>query len=102
MRDACIALADHFGINPNEMLEAAGYEPLAFFEEGPLEPGQVSRDVEELATKIDQIPDPRIRRQVIGAMSVLLDMYLPSGKVSIPTQEPELAGKSAVAKEKAQ
>ena len=32
MRNACIALADHFGINPNVMLEAAGYAPPRFFD----------------------------------------------------------------------
>jgi transcriptional regulator with XRE-family HTH domain len=75
-RDACIALADHFGINPNEMLEAAGYKSLAFFEKGPLEPGQVSRDIEELAAKVDQIANPRMRRRVIEAVKNLLDIYL--------------------------
>jgi len=31
-RDACILLAQHFGVNPNEMLQAAGYEPIPLFD----------------------------------------------------------------------
>lgn len=85
-RDACVALADHFGINPNEMLEAAGYKPLAFFEEGPLEPGQASREVKELITKIQQINDPRIRRRLIDAIGVMLEAYLPAE--TAPAAEP--------------
>jgi transcriptional regulator with XRE-family HTH domain len=32
MRDICIALADHFGVNPNQLLEAAGYKRLDIFD----------------------------------------------------------------------
>jgi len=60
------------------MLTAAGYRPLAFFEEGPLELGQVSREVEELVTRIQQINDPRIRRRLIEAINVMLEAYLPA------------------------
>lgn len=34
-RDACILLAQRFGVNPNEMLQAAGYDPIPLFDLSP-------------------------------------------------------------------
>ena len=31
-RDACILLAQHFEINPNELLQKAGYDPMPIFD----------------------------------------------------------------------
>jgi len=100
MRDACIALADHFGINPNEMLEAAGYEPLHFFDRTLIDPDQMSSEVKELAAKIQQIEDRDVRRRLIRAMSDLLEAYLPP-PARAPAREPRIPEKMTLAVEEA-
>ena len=75
-RDACVALADHFRVNPNELLKAAGYEPLHLFDRSLIEPGELSPEVKELATRVQRIRDPVVRRRLIEAMKVLVDAYL--------------------------
>jgi hypothetical protein len=76
MRDACIALADYFDVNPNEMLEAAGYEPLHFFDRTLIDPQEMSDDVKELAAEIEKVKNPQARRSLIKAMKVLTEAYL--------------------------
>lgn len=95
-RDACIALADHFGVNPNEMLQAAGYEPLHFFDRALIEPEQMSEDVRALAAKMQEIKDPEIRRRLIEAMRVLAEAYLQSPE-AVRSQEPDAVPKTAPA-----
>lgn len=75
-RHACVALADHFGVNPNEFLQAAGYEPLHFFDRSLVQPGELSPEVQELAAQLQEIKDPVTRRRVIEAMATLLKPYL--------------------------
>jgi hypothetical protein len=70
-RDACIALADHFGINPNVMLEAAGYKPLRFFDGEKIDLSQVRPEAKEILERLEGIADPKGRAhlyQVIGSM----------------------------------
>ena len=74
-RDASIALADHFGINPNEMLMTAGYEPLSFFEP-PLTELKVSPEVKELAAIAERIKDPDIRKHLIKMTRALYEAYV--------------------------
>lgn len=75
-RDACVALADHFGVNPNELLRAAGYEPIHFFERSAAQPGELSPEVQELAERLQQIKDPVARRRLMEAMETLINAYL--------------------------
>jgi lambda repressor-like predicted transcriptional regulator len=75
-RHACVALADHFGVNPNEILQAAGYEPLHFFDRSLIQPGELSPEVKALAAQLQQIKDPTTRRRVIEAMKTLISPYL--------------------------
>jgi transcriptional regulator with XRE-family HTH domain len=75
-RDACIALADHFGINPNEMLEAAGYEPLRFFEKEEIDLSKVSPEAKLLLDKLERIKEPRLRAQLFEVVDRMLDGYL--------------------------
>jgi transcriptional regulator with XRE-family HTH domain len=84
MRDACIALADHFGINPNKMLEAAGYEPLRIFERQRIDLSKVDPDTKRLLEKMEQITDPEIRKRVYEAIDVLLE-----GQLRIQQEEKE-------------
>jgi len=71
-----VALADHFGVNPNEILQAAGYEPLHFFDRSLIQPGELSPEVKALAAQLQQIKDPTTRRRVIEAMKTLISPYL--------------------------
>ena len=76
MRDACIALADHFGINPNKLLEAAGYEPLHFFDRREIDLTRVSPEGKEILEKLELITDPKIRKRLFEVIDVILDGYL--------------------------
>ena len=71
-RIACVQLAEHFGVNPNEMLQAAGYEPLSFFAEGPVDEAWMNREIEGIIERIRQIKNPFRRRRVIRYMLDLL------------------------------
>lgn len=75
-RDACVALADHFGVNPNELLQAAGYEPIHFFDRSATESGELSPEVKALAAQLQQIKDPVARRRVMEVMETLINAYL--------------------------
>lgn len=76
MRDACIALADHFGVNPNEMLQAAGYEPLHFFDRQEVDLSNVKPETRRIVQKLEQISDPDARAQLSEAINTLLDNQL--------------------------
>ncbi len=68
MRDACIALADHFDINPNELLKAAGYEPLHFFDRRLVDPNALPPDVERLVGEIMLLEDATARQEMVDAL----------------------------------
>ena len=75
-RDTCIALADHFGINPNKVLKAAGYEPLRFFDRRKIDLSRVSPEGKEILEKMEQITDPKVRKRLFEVIDVMLDGYL--------------------------
>jgi transcriptional regulator with XRE-family HTH domain len=72
MRDACIALADHFDVDPNDLLRAAGYEPLRIFERIKLNPSDLPPDVAQLAAEIMKIEDEVKRKAMSEALSQAL------------------------------
>lgn len=76
-RDACILLAQHFELNPNEMLAAAGYEPIPLFDLSLTDPGEFPPEVKALAQALTAIPDPA-RRRLCTLLGALVDMV--SGK----------------------
>lgn len=76
MRDACIALADHFGINPNEMLEAAGYEPLHFFDRRMIDPNAMPPDIEQLTGEIMAVEDEEVRQEMVRALRGVLRVQM--------------------------
>ncbi len=75
---ALILLADHYGVNPNELLQAAGYRPLKLFERVEVDPESVSSDVKELIDDLSRLADAVLRRRVIAAVRLLVAGYLPA------------------------
>jgi len=73
---ALIVLADHYGVNPNELLQAAGYRPLLLFKRVEVDPDSLSSDVKELVDDLSQIADPVLRRRIVKAVRVLVSGYL--------------------------
>jgi transcriptional regulator with XRE-family HTH domain len=69
-RDALIALADLFGVNPNDMLALAGYEPLAIFE---IAMAGVPPDLKGIIERLQAIDDLAARSRVRAALETLLD-----------------------------
>jgi hypothetical protein len=83
VRDACIALADHFGINPNEVLEAAGYEPLHFFDRRLIDPNALPPDVDAFANEIARIEDEEMRKEMIEAFRQILRIQMEAREAGI-------------------
>ncbi len=69
-RDGAIALADSFGVNPNDLLTLAGYKPMAAFEK--VRAG-VPPDLKGLIERLDAIQDLAARSRVIAALETVLD-----------------------------
>jgi hypothetical protein len=67
-QDACIALAHHFGIHPNLMLEKAGYPPLAYFDLSLADPSEFAPEVKEVALELMKIENAEVRRRVCAAV----------------------------------
>jgi transcriptional regulator with XRE-family HTH domain len=99
MRDACIALADHFGINPNVMLEAAGYASLHFFDRTLVDPRGLSPEAVDLARLVDQIEDRAARRRAIQAVRDLLRLSVPSGDCAVAGDGAEVSSVHSVAQD---
>jgi hypothetical protein len=76
VRDACIALADHFGINPNEMLEAAGYEPLHFFDRRLIDPNALPPDIEQFMGEIMKIENKSVRQEMVKTLHQVLQVQM--------------------------
>lgn len=71
-RESCIALADHFGVNPNELLTRAGYEPMHFFDRSLVDPAAYPPEVEEVASYLARMKPASRRREVCRAVRELL------------------------------
>lgn len=72
---ACILLADHFGVNPNEFLQLAGYPALKVFEIQTASADRLPPEAVDVALDLARIPDPGVRKAVAEAMRVLLKQY---------------------------
>jgi transcriptional regulator with XRE-family HTH domain len=75
-RQALIALADHFGVNPNELLPLAGYPPMKLFQRMVVDPDSLPSDIGALVEDLQRIPDHTQRRKLVEAVRVLLAGYL--------------------------
>ena len=72
-RESCIALADHFAVNPNEILVRAGYDPLHFFDRSPMDPRALAPEVEEVAFYLNRLCPLARRREVCQAVRALVE-----------------------------
>ena len=72
---ACILLADHFGINPNEFLQLAGYPPLKVFDLRSVNAERLPPECVDVAMDLARIPEPGVRKAVAEAMRMLLKQY---------------------------
>jgi hypothetical protein len=74
-RESCIVLADHFGLNPNELLQLAGYKPLKLFDIETVSAEALPPEVVDLALDLAKLPDPSTRKAVVQAIRTLLKKY---------------------------
>jgi transcriptional regulator with XRE-family HTH domain len=72
---ACILLANHFGINPNEFLELAGFPKLDAFDIKTASAENLPPEAVDVAIRLSQIREPGTRKQVAEAILVLLQKY---------------------------
>ena len=73
-RESCIAIADYFQINPNEVLTRAGYAPLHFFDRSLVDPRAQPPYVAELASFLARIEPPSRRRRLCQALKQTLEL----------------------------
>ncbi len=71
----CILLADHFGVNPNEMLQLAGWPTLRAFDIYTKSAENLPPEAVDVALDIARISDPGTRKQVSVAIRTLLAKY---------------------------
>lgn len=71
----CILLADHFGMNPNEFLEMAGWPTLKVFDVRSVEMENLSPEAVEVAVALQKIPAPGKRKEVAEAILTLVKKY---------------------------
>jgi hypothetical protein len=74
--NALLLLADHFGLNPNELLVLAGYPALGLFERVPADLDGLSPDVRLLVEDLERIADPVLRRRLVEAIRLLVAGFL--------------------------
>ena len=72
---ACILLADHFEINPNELLELGGWPTLNAFNIKTASAENLPSEVVDVAMDLAKIEDPGLRKEVAGAIRTLLRKY---------------------------
>ena len=71
----CILLADHYGVNPNEFLELAGWPTLKVFDVRGLETDRLPPEAVDVALVLSRVPDPGVRKQLATAVITLLQKY---------------------------
>jgi hypothetical protein len=71
----CILLADHWGINPNELLMLAGWPALKAFDIHTESAAHLPPEAVDVAKEIARIPNPGTRKTVAEAILVLVRKY---------------------------
>lgn len=71
----CILLADHFEINPNELLILANWPPLKAFDIHAESVENLPPEAVEVAMDIAKIANPGTRKEVAKAIRTLLSQY---------------------------
>ena len=72
---ACLLLADHFRVNPNEFLELAGWPPMQVFDIELESAENLPTEAVDVAKDIARIPDPGMRKEVAQAIRILIKNY---------------------------
>ena len=70
-----ILLADHFGVNPNEFLELAGWPTLKVFDMRSVDSESLPPEAVEVATALAKIKNPGTRKDVAQAFLTLVQKY---------------------------
>jgi len=71
----CILFADHFGVNPNEFLELAGWPRLKAFDIQTADAQNLPAEAVDVAMQLAKISNPTKRKQVAQAMTLLIKEY---------------------------
>jgi hypothetical protein len=71
----CILLADHWGINPNELLMLAGWPTLKAFDINTESAEHLPPEAVQVAKEIARIPNPGTRKTVAEAILTLVRKY---------------------------
>jgi lambda repressor-like predicted transcriptional regulator len=71
----CILLADHFGVNPNEILHLAGWPTLKAFDVSLVDVVNLPPEATEVALAVAKISEPGVRREVVNAILTLTKKY---------------------------
>jgi hypothetical protein len=75
MVQTCIVLANHFEINPNELLVLAGHPPMKVIDIQTASAERLPPGAVEVAMDIAKIAEPGTRRKVANAIRSLLSKY---------------------------
>ncbi len=67
----CLFLADHWGINPNELLEAAGWPPMDIFNHY----SELSDEARQLALRLHAMTDKDDRLKAFQILNSVLDHF---------------------------
>ncbi len=73
-RESCIALADHFRVNPNEILTRAGYDAMHFFDRTLVDPEALPVEVAVLARYLSRIQPLARRRRLCQAIREVIEL----------------------------
>jgi len=71
----CILLADHFGVNPNELLQLAGWPTLKIFDIETESAENLPPEVVAVAKELARLPNPGTRKAVSEAILTLVRKY---------------------------
>jgi hypothetical protein len=73
---ALFALANHFEVNPNDLLELAGHDRIQMLDRTPLDSASLPAEVRPLVEDLARIADPALRQKLVKAMRVLIAGFL--------------------------
>ena len=73
----CILLADHFGVNPNEFLEMAGWPTLKAFDVSAVDSERLPPEAVDVALALAKISNAGERKEVAQAILTLVSIVPP-------------------------
>lgn len=71
---ACILLGNHFGVNPNEFLQLAGWPALELFDIRTVNSENLPVEAVEVALALAKISDPGVRKKKAEAVLTLINV----------------------------